>query len=260
MHMPRVWKNSTEARLYGQFPEARIEEVDDYVDKIPFSIKDYDLYGLEYAKGDPQALPIKTYIAYELDKDKTKPETQTDPLTHILELMTNAGKGEYMWLQFIIRGRKKDEWRGLYNSKDAFEESVTNEVKAKYKLAAQRSAELEVDLDLERAPILQVTESEKRRLENIERALTNPILECGIRSLYLGKRDVFNGINIPAIIGMLGGPFRGIKTTEYNGFGPAMRGMIDFNFPWQYFGDIRQNGEKKKRRKRGRRGGRGKTR
>ncbi len=35
IHLRRVWRSIVEARLYGQFPEAKITEVDDYVNKSP---------------------------------------------------------------------------------------------------------------------------------------------------------------------------------------------------------------------------------
>lgn len=82
IHLRRVWRSIIEARLYGQFPEARITEVDDYVNKVPFNLEEYDIFGAEYAKDPPDMLPIKTYIDYGLDKNPDTPEIQVDPITN----------------------------------------------------------------------------------------------------------------------------------------------------------------------------------
>jgi hypothetical protein len=55
IHLRRAWKNIVEARLYGQFPEAKVTEVEDYFAKIPFNLEEYNLWGSEYKKGIPRA-------------------------------------------------------------------------------------------------------------------------------------------------------------------------------------------------------------
>ena len=97
-------------------------EVPDYTRAIHFNLDDYDLFGLEYEKINdrPQALPIKTYIDYELDKNTDTPETKIDPLTHLFELFGSIGEGQYLWLQIIMRARKKDEWYGFYKKYNSF--------------------------------------------------------------------------------------------------------------------------------------------
>ncbi len=61
IHTRRTWKQIIEARIYGQYPEAKIEEVEDYARKVPFNLEEYELWGCEFAKGAPGPVPIKTY-------------------------------------------------------------------------------------------------------------------------------------------------------------------------------------------------------
>ncbi len=92
IHLRSSFKDVVEARLYGQFPEAKITQVEDYARKIPFNTDDYKLWGCEFRKTGPGALPIKTYVDYELNKDTDKPETKVDPMTNMLELFSTAKK------------------------------------------------------------------------------------------------------------------------------------------------------------------------
>ncbi len=115
------WKNIIESRLYGQFPEAKVTEVDDYTNLVPFNLEEYDLWGAEFKKMSPllpDAVPIKTYIDYKLDKDPDE-ELKIDPMTNILELLGSVGPGEQYWMQIIIKARKKDEWYGFYKKPTA---------------------------------------------------------------------------------------------------------------------------------------------
>src|SRR3989344_8319088 len=115
LHTRESWRNILEAKLYGQFPEAKVTLVDDYVNNIPFNTEEYGLWGCDFNKtAKPQALPIKSYIDYGLDKNTDTPEIQVDPITNVLEHMSTMGPGEYLWMQLVIRARKKDEWYGFY--------------------------------------------------------------------------------------------------------------------------------------------------
>src|SRR3989344_7661866 len=83
LHLRKAWKNIVEARLYGQYPEAKIVEAEDYAAKINFNLDEYELFGSEYEKGGAvaQALPIRTYVDYGLHIAPDNPEPQVDPTT-----------------------------------------------------------------------------------------------------------------------------------------------------------------------------------
>lgn len=245
IHTRAVWRTIIESRLYGQYPEAKITEVEDYAAKVPFNTKEYDLFGLEYKKGDVDALPIRTYVDYELDKDTDTPENKVDPIMNTLELMGSLGQGEYMWLQVIIKARKKDEWYGFYLSHDHWKTPAKKKIKEITEGAIVRAQEFikdekEKDKVGSRGAML-LTGGEKERVEAIERSLTKNVFECGLRTIYLSKKDKTHGINNGALIRF----FDAFKYNEYNSLG-AERGMSIFNFPWQDFMDIRLNLIKRK--------------
>src|SRR3989338_9035958 len=65
-------------------------------------------------KSDPY--PIKTYIDYELDRDKFE-EKKVDPITPTLEFLGGIGKNEQIWIQILVQANKgkKDPttpWKG----------------------------------------------------------------------------------------------------------------------------------------------------
>lgn len=239
-HMRRSLRNVFEARMYGQFPEAKIVEAEDYTRKVPFDLANYELWGIEFDKAPDRsgALPIKTYYDYALDKDTDTPETSVDPLTHVLEFFSSVGKDEYAWLQIIVRARKKDEWYGVYKKKDVFIESAKEEIKKIIAGAAERVAGGDPDAlkqaKTRGASIL--TQGERDKIEAIEKSMGKLIFECGLRGIYMAKRERFNSANIPALALMFN-PFRTVNLNQLN---PA-RGMAIFDYPWQDFQDIRKN-------------------
>lgn len=237
LHMRKGMKNIVEARLYGQFPELHVREVEDYVGKIPFNLTDYDLFGAEYAFGKSNAYPIKTYIDYGLDRDP-KEEFRIDPITHILELLGQVGAGEYYWMQIILVARKKDQWYGFYSGEDSYAGAIKEAIQGIMQNAAKRGKSIVVDSD-EPGRSTQLTDGEKRAIEAIEKKAAKLIFECGIRAVYLAKRDNYVAVNNGGVIRL----FDHVKSNEFNSFGPT-RGTTVFDYPWQDLGKRKSNAAK----------------
>ncbi len=244
IHMRSGWRNIVEARLYAQFPEAKAHVVDDYVARIPFNLKEYDIFGCEYRKSSraPNALPIKTYIDYGLDKDP-KEEYKIDPISSILELFTQIGKGEHFWMQIILKARRNEsEWYGFRFAKDDYKEPAAKEISRIIKGAADRTAALVKDkVEKEKVAIRGqqlLSESEKRRIDQIERSMSKLIFEAGIHVVYLAKKENYVGINAGAIIRFFDAYKGQDYTREYNELG-VNGGTAMFDYPWQDFMKIR---------------------
>jgi hypothetical protein len=247
LHCRRGWKNVLEARLYGQFPEARITEAADYVAPILFNTAEYGLWGAEFMKtaktaaGHPaDAMPIKTYIDYALDKSPDKPETQVDPISNLVEFLGQIGQGEYIWMQIVMRARKKDEWYGFYTSGDPWKKPAQEMIRDITNKAIERAQSF-VEEDAEKKKVgsrgaMLLTGGEKLQVEAIERNLTKNVFECGIRVMYMARNENFNGVNIGNIVKF----FDAYRQENYNNIMPT-RGSSDFDYPWQDWNDIRQN-------------------
>lgn len=235
IHVRQAWKDTVEARLYGQFPEARVTVVPDYVDQVPYTPETHGLWGLEFKKSGAEALPIKTYIDWELNQNPDTPETKVDPMTHIFEFLGSIGPDEHVWIQIVMKARKKDEWYGFYGG-DHFKDDANAEIKKITKDAITRGQGLTEDPDEKKkigargATLL--TGGEKFKVEAIERSMGKQVFDCGFRALYIAKGDKFNGARIGNVVN-LWSPFRGM-----NSLGGA-RGKAIFDYPWQDWGGVR---------------------
>jgi hypothetical protein len=159
--------------------------------------------------------------------------------------MSQIGKGEYMWLQFIIKARKKDEWYGFYKKGDTFKEEGEGAIKKVIQEAVERVVgkdtkdekvkELQKQLKTRGAQIL--TEDEREKVDAIQKSMGKQIFEAGIRGLYLAKKENFKGINIGSGIISMFTPF---NSADLNALGPT-RGLTPFDYPWQDFHEIRKN-------------------
>ncbi|MCX6820276.1 MAG: hypothetical protein NT019_03295 [Candidatus Adlerbacteria bacterium] len=237
----KIWQTAVEARIYGQYPEAKITEVDDYVTKVPFNLTDYDIWGAEYKKGSIGALPIKTYVDFELDKNTDTPEVTADPLTNMLEIMNDMGPDQYMWVQYIIKARNKEEWYGIYNSADSYKDPANAKIREIMAGAAKRAQLVLKELDVVEGKMnALLTDGEKKIIEAIEHSQTKNLYECGIRALYISKREKFEGINGAFMYRL----FEFIKKQNFNSLN-GTRGMVAFDFPWEDFRNIRENFIKK---------------
>lgn len=240
IHTRKSWRNIIEARLYGQFPEAKITEAEDYAAKTPFDPEEHNLWGAEFAKAQPGAVPIKTYIDYQLDKNPDTPEIQVDPITNVLEYFSHIGEGEYLWLQIIMKARKKDEWYGFYLGGDHFKDSAKAEIQKMMKNAGARAKALvghdeQLQAQAEARGLTLLTEAERKRVEAIERGMDKLLFECGIRAIYMAKKTRFN----PTVVGLLARVFDPFRSNNFNQLNPT-RGLAIFDYPWQDFRDIRK--------------------
>jgi len=245
LYMRESWRNMLEAKLYGQFPEAKVTLVDDYVNKVPFTPETHGMWGHEFKKSDI-ALPIRTYIDYGLDKNTDTPEVQVDPITNVLEHMSEMGPGEYLWLQFVIRARKNksDEWYGFYLGKDSYEDGVKKALQKITKGAIERAQGL-TDDPAEKKKVgsrgsTLLSPGEREQVEAIEHSKSKSLFEVGIRGLYIAEEGKFKGINTPNLITI----FNSFRYPGYSSIG-ATRGQLIFTYPWQDWNNIRQDKTKK---------------
>lgn len=247
MHVRKAFKDVTESRIYGQFPEARVTEVEDYAPKLRFSPETHDMWGTEYMKTKPSAYPIKTYFDWELNQNPDTPETKVDPMTNVFELFNSLRQGEYIWVQIIIHAHKQDQWYGFYfpSTKKKFEEEATQAVKDITKAAIQRTQGLLDDLKVADSAAkaraaerggAQLTQGESFYIGSIERGMGKLVFDCGIRGLYIGEKGAYNGSRIGQMVN-LWAPFKAGQA------GQAImpkRGINIFDYPWQDWNNIRR--------------------
>ncbi len=98
----RCWaanRNIVEANLYAQYPGVEIMEVDDYTKVVPRTApnSEWDVWGSDFILTKPDVYPIRTYKKFE----ESVTGKMLDPLASTMEIMSKAGPGQHMWLQYI---------------------------------------------------------------------------------------------------------------------------------------------------------------
>jgi len=233
---PEFFKDVIEAQIYAQYPTVEIYEVPDYTKYVNYTSEpesEWDIWGTEYKLEKEDAYPIKTYIDFHLDKEGIKQEEMVDPMTATIEFLGSAKKGEQIWIQIMIQPTdkrfkksgawfKKEDWKG---QGEALIEKII-------KKARSRSG------GDEKSPVL-LSSIEKNQIDAIERNIAKLGFDCGIRAVYLAKKDKFNASNIVSLLGL----FRQYASNELNEI--KYTNATGFQYPWQDFRKIREN--KKKR-------------
>ncbi len=218
----KFFKNMVESKLYAQYPGIEIFEVEDYVDNVPYNLpgSDWDLWGTDYKLTGPDALPIKTYIDYGLDKIVDE-ENKVDPLTALLEHLGTVGPDQQVWIQIMVMA-SKDRYKT--EGKLFGKEGWTAQGK---KLVEKLMGRGDKKKDGEDFGELRLSPGEKKIVESVERNLTKYGFDCGIRSLYLYTRPNFTPLNI---VGLLGA-FKPYTANGMNGLKSDLK--TSFNYPWQ---------------------------
>ena len=98
-----------ETQIYAQYPQAKVREVVDYTLCVPFDApdKDWHVWGCEFVLEKHDAVPIRTYKDYGLDKPSDKEQQKVDPLTPTIEFLGSLKQGQQVWIQHVIRPSKK---------------------------------------------------------------------------------------------------------------------------------------------------------
>jgi len=211
-----------ETQIYAQYPNLEIAEAADYATHVPYGQpgSDWELFGMELAftKADPY--PIKTYPLYGLEGNP-KEEFKIDPITPLIEYLGSLGKGEQSWVQIIIRGAKtKHVSGGIFGMEKDWKEEGKELVKSMKEKAYEAKKE---------GGFTAPTKGETEAIAAIERSITKPGFDAGIRALYLAKKDSFDKMAISA----MSNAFKQFGSADLNGFKPA--NVTAFDFPWQDF-------------------------
>ena len=218
---PKLSRGLIESQVYAQYPDAEIQEVDDYVTDIPDDIpsKDYDLWGTDMTLLKEDAYPLRTYKEFE---DMASGEF-IDPISSIVEGVSKLDKGEQIWIQILVRAAD-NSWKEDANN---LVMKLIGRKNKKKKSSNPFSIIIDELVDLARYTVLGAfstqeqigkTEKEKSREEEsislmlhlspgekgvvtaIDESTRRPGFETDIRWIYLAKRDVFNKVKGNAIV------------------------------------------------------------
>lgn len=217
----KKFKNLIETQLYAQHPGIEVRELEiDYTAEVPWDPSRFSYFSIHFGLKKADALPIKTYIEYGLDK-LPKEEEKIDPITSLLETMGNIKPGEFMWAQILISANRETNFKtGTFFTHPDWKDAAKKEIKKIIDNTKERTGS-------EFANLQNLTETEKDTIKAIERSLGKNAFNTVIRGMYIGTNEAFNpGERIGALIT----GWRSYDDLNRNAIG--LRWRTDFDWPW----------------------------
>ncbi len=234
IYTEKDFKNIIESQIYSQFPNIEVREVQDYTKGFVYQPGVNQMFGSEFIKLAVDALPIKTYVAYGLDRDP-KEEFKIDPMTPTLEYMGSLGQGEQLWLQLIIRAHKDEKIEYVDGKRKKVGWAFYAEKEKKKRFDALK------DKANPTGPARRMTKSEEEVIAAIDRSVSKLPFDVGIRAIYFAQpASSFVGVNRAGLVGTI----RQYNSPNMNGFKPS--NATSFDYPWMDFRDWRMNKYKTK--------------
>lgn len=213
-------KNTLEAQLYAQYPGVEVvEEPHDYTDEIVWDPDRFEVFSFHIGKKSDQALPIKTYIDFNLDK-MPKEEEKYDPMSALVEALSTIKPHERIWIQILITPHTKKDYKNghLFNAKPTWEKGVQDSINAIMK----RDGRIELDPE-EKKQMLTV--GERERIAAMERNVGKYAYDTGIRFIYIAEKGKFNPDIFTPILRSL------TQFDMLNRGALGVRWRTDFNYP-----------------------------
>lgn len=212
-------KNIVEAQIYSQYPDVEIVEVPDYAEQIQYDEKTMNLFGLEHKLSKPDPYPIKTYVDFGLDREQEE-EFQIDPINSILEFMSTFGKGEYCFLQFIIRSHIPEKKIGGEKKLQDWQHEARKEAARILKRDPETFAPLSAKEGFFSPTV--VSDEEKKLADAVLRNIAKKPFDTGSRMIYFADKEHYKNernSGLPTV-------FRSFESHSLNNLKPVFRTQI----------------------------------
>lgn len=217
------YRDLIEASIYAQYPDAEINEVEDYTQdfqKMKFPNKEYDLWGSELVLVKDYPYPIKTYNEFE----HTLTQGFMDPMASLLEVFSRFVAGEQGWMQIIVTPQKagwgekakkivKELSGQTYTAPKKFGEDLmsvpgniiegaTSGLFSMLNSMGPAAAPAKKEADQFR--VMNLTPGQRTALESVEKKISKSNFNFKWRYVYIGKKEVFNKTRgISGVIGSI---------------------------------------------------------
>ncbi len=202
----RKFRNFIESLIYSQYPEAEIEEVEDYTLSVPQNAPNsqWDLWGVDFKLAKEDAYPIRTYKYFQEDVTKG----MIDPLSELADVIAALPPDQQIWLQFVVTPVHDKTWtdsvQKLVNKLAKREEKKTspfplNVIQEAWdilKLSFQyiwNPVDVGNDEKKDEKPLrFDLTPGEEEALHAVELSLAKKAYLTKMRFIYVGRREGFD--------------------------------------------------------------------
>lgn len=205
IYAERKFRDLIEASIYAQYPDADIDEVEDYTRTVPSKYPDeeWDMFGCEMVPVKPDCYSLKTYVDFE---DKVSGEYK-DPSAAMLENFSRIGPGEQVWFQIVLYPtdqkesgeRAKKEIEKIMGIKKEVKKTTLDHV-IDLPITIMQEAGNVVGIGGKPAPkkeekptiakMQTLSPGEVKVLESIQRKASKISFMCKIRFVYVAKKSV----------------------------------------------------------------------
>ena len=225
LRIPEGAQKLVESAIYAHYPSAELELVEDYTKLIPQDIpnKEWDLWGTNYVLERPSPYPIKTYSKFFEPVATDKEEMRIDPMALLVEGLSHIGKGEHIWLQFVltpILHTNPDESKLVQEGKDIVaeivkrppppKEGLIEDMRVVGKTVVTGQAETPKEEYHEIIPPeMRLTPGEREIVGAIEEKISKYAFGAHSRFIYIAKRENYFG------------PAKALPMAWYTQFGTA---------------------------------------
>lgn len=226
----RSMQSVVEAAMYGQYPGIELHEAEDYAAKFVFDTDKHDMFANDMILSVDSSgiLPIRTYVDFELEKDP-KEEYKVDPISQIVEVLSNGKGTEQMWIQILFQAMTDGDVKDFVQEATERVEKIRAEASIRPKDLTAPTPEEEPKLGFP-----QPTWRQTEQIRAIERHMGKRLFQVGIRVLYAASFEDYNS----ALRNTLRYVFIPYASQWLNLMRPK-RWHGPFDYPWQDFQGIR---------------------
>lgn len=215
LRTPARYVNIIKANFYGHYPDCEVEEVEDYLDRLPKTVPElyqngYEIFGLEMFLAKNNAYPVRTYLEFESDDEIQN----VDPIAGLLEVLAKIKNDELVMIQMVARPYSKNPPVALVKLAEAEIKRLKEEA---IKKAPKKGAVLDFEDTI--GAISSRTPGETETMKAIEHKATKNCFETVIRYVYLAPRETFNIVL----------PYRGLRVS-FQQFSMPNSNHFDVNY------------------------------
>lgn len=203
IRMGSPYRDAVESSIYSQYPNAELEEADDYTKYVPQNIPnaDWDLWATDYKLLKDDHFPIKTYKQFETERERELGQI-VDPVATLLETMSKVKAGEQFWIQIVCSPISEGSLRAWLKTGEVLRDKLARRPEGPQPkpflreatdiLITGKSAEApKVEERDVIPPEMKLTPGEREQISGLEEKISKPVFMSHIRFIYLGKRGVF---------------------------------------------------------------------
>jgi len=235
------WRQVVETRIYSLYPGVEIVEARDYALDLVFDPAKVKVKGITTSLVKDDAIPIKTYIDFGLDKPNKESEQIIDPIAPVIEYLGARKPGEVAAVQILIQAHRDQNLTkdAILNPKKHF----SKEVKDVIKNIAEKEAYFETK---EGMPIntLSLTKTQTEAVASIERNASKHAYDTQVRLMYFTTIEADDKNSTAGMIGAMRQFGHVGQNSVLNGIRPA-KFIPGITYPWEDFLDMNKNENQK---------------